>query len=994
SPLPELAVQYADFALWQRQWLAGEVLAGELAHWRERLAGAPAVLDLPLDRPRPPVHTFRGGRRRGALDPGSATALAALARRGGATLFMTVLAVWKALLARSTGQLDIVVGTPIAGRTRTEIEGLIGVFVNTLVLRTDLSGRPGFAELLGRVRETALAAYGHQELPFEKLVAELAPERRLDHTPLFQAMFVFDERAVPPGSAELSGLRLSGAEAGVQTVKFDLTLIVQRGPLGLDLRLGYNSALFFAPTVDRLLGQVTALVEAVIAEPERPVVELALLSAAERHQLLVAWNDTSEAAPGVERCLHELFEAQARQRPGAVALVADERALSYGELDRRAERLADLLVAGGVGPERRVGIYLARSAELLVAILGVLKAGAAYVPIDPANPRERVLFQLADARVPVLVSDWRLAGELRQPLAEQGTRVLCLDEPEDVGPVPVALLRPSPGEASLAYVIYTSGSTGTPNGVLVPHRGAVNLVRQAGGLYGVGPESRVLQIASPGFDASVLEIFLALGSGGSLCLAREEERLTPAALAATLVRQGVTTAVLTPSLLSVLSERSLGAVSAISVGGEACSGDLAARWATGGRRLLNCYGPTEAAIFATVDLCGGEGAAPPIGRPVAGVVAHVVDARLSPVALGVAGELVIGGLGLARGYLDRPARTAERFVPDPWSGRPGSRLYRTGDLTRHRIDGRLEFLGRIDDQVKLRGFRVELGEIEVALASYPGVAAAVVLAPADGRGERRLVAYVSADSADPAGTPATPSIADLRGFLAARLPAYMVPAEIHFLAALPVTTGGKVDRGALARLGAALWEGLEGDAGRVAPRDPAELFVADLWREVLGRPVIGVEESFFALGGSSIQAAILTNLLQERLGEYVYVVALFDAPTVAELARYLVRHYPRGMARVTGLPGTDPTAPGESADASAGTRVDAEAVLRLRALIPPVLPPAGAGLPRNPRAVFILSPPRSGSTLLRVMLAGHPDLFAPPELELLGFGTLAEREAA
>jgi amino acid adenylation domain-containing protein/non-ribosomal peptide synthase protein (TIGR01720 family) len=978
--LPELPVQYADFALWQRGWMAGEVLAGELAHWRERLSGAPEVLDLPLDRLRPAVRTFRGERRSGSLPAGAAAALTALSRRSGATLFMTLLAAWKALLVRHGSQLDVVVGTPIANRTHREVEGLIGFFVNTLVLRTSLAGRPGFTALLARVRETALAAYTHQDLPFEKLVAELAPERRTDHTPLFQVMFVLNERAAgPPTFVELPGLRMSGVDSDGEVVKFDLTLIARVDRDGFDLRLGYNSALFFPSTIDRLLGHLVSLVEGVTTAPDRPLDELPLLSEAERHQLRMGWNDTVGEVAG-SACLHELFEAQAGERPDAVALVAGETALSYRELLSRAARLADHLAALGIGPEERVGIYLPRSFELLVALLGVLKAGAAYVPIDPANPRERVLFLLADSRVPVLLSSSRLAGDLGPVLAERGTRVVGVDEPGDGAVRQVRGLRRALGADGLAYVIYTSGSTGTPNGVSVPHRSAVNLLRQARDLYRVGPESRVLQIASPGFDASVLEIFLALGAGASLCLAGEEERLAPAALAATLERQGVTTAVLTPSLLSVLVEPSLRAVSAISVGGEACSGELAARWAPG-RRLLNCYGPTEAAIFSTVELCREDGETPPIGRPVAGVVAHVVDPSLRLVASGVAGELALGGLGLARGYLDRPSRTAERFIPDPWSGQPGARLYRTGDLARRRPDGRLVFLGRIDDQVKVRGFRVELGEIEVALTAHPEVDLAVVLAPTDGRGERRLVAYVSA------GPTGTATVAELRGFLAERLPPYMVPVEIHRLSALPVTTGGKVDRGALARLGDSLRDASREMAGQVLPRDPAERFVAAIWEEVLGRPAIGADESFFELGGSSIQAAILTNLLQARLGEHVYVVALFDAPTVAQLARYLVRHYPRAMARVTGVAAGD-------AAGSPGSRVDAAAVRRLRAVIPPVLLPPGDRGARNRRAVFILSPPRSGSTLLRVMLAGNPDLFAPPELELLGFGTLAEREAA
>jgi amino acid adenylation domain-containing protein len=974
SPLPELPVQYADFAAWQRDWLAGEALERQIGWWRERLAGAPPVLPLPLDHPRPPVHTFRGERRGRRLPAAAAAPLLALGRRHGATPFMTLLAAWDLCLARHTGELDLPVGTPIANRTRAEVEGLIGFFVNTLVLRTEVPAGATFPELLAVVRETALGAYAHQDLPFEKVVEQLAPERNLQHTPLFQVMFVFDEaQAAPPA---LPGLTPKALAFENKTVKFDLTLIVQRpgdDREGLQLLLGYNTDLFRPDTIDRMLDHLVHLLEGVAEAPDRKVFELPFLGGAERHQLISEWNDTAGVVPA--GLLHSQFEDWARRRPEAPALVFGDEQMSYGDLAARSEALAAVLRGLGVGPEVRVGLCLERSFELFVGLLGILKAGGAYVPLDPANPAERLRFQVEDARAPVLLTQRSLAASL-QVGHEASVTVVCLDEIDWNEPLKAALgladVAP-PDPDGLAYVIYTSGSTGTPNGVLVPHRGAVNLIREARELYQVGPESRILQTASVGFDASVLEIFLALSHGGSLCLVREEERLTPSVLTKRLVEQGVSTAVVTPSLLSVLPEESLAVLRSVSVGGEACSADLVARWARGGRRLLNCYGPTEATIFATVEILAVDGE-PLIGRPVANVQAHVVDAQLAPVPVGVAGELLLGGVGLARGYLDRPERTAEKFVPDSFPGREGARLYRTGDLVRLRADGRLEFLGRIDDQVKVRGFRIELGEVEAALLAHPDVASAVVLAPPDKSGAKRLVAYVTAQGGRPLSSP------DLRRFLETTLPDYMVPAHVLVLDALPLTPGGKVDRRSLPNP--------EGDpqSGRayIAPRTAAERFVAEIWQQVLGIDRIGARDDFFALGGSSIKAALLTNLLQERLGEYVYVVALFDAPTLEKLAAYLLKTYPEAMARVTGM---------RIEERCDERRVDAGMLIELREIIEPLSPRPDKESAKNARAAFILSPPRSGSTLLRVMLAGNPNLFAPPELELLGFNTLQERKS-
>jgi amino acid adenylation domain-containing protein len=992
--LPPLPIQYGDFAVWQRGWLTGAVLESQLAYWRERLAGAPPVLDLPIDHPRPAVHTWNGERLGRPLPVALSAGLREVLRsgqRGQSTLFMGLLAAWDALLLRWTGQSDLSVGTPIAGRTHREVFGLIGFFVNTLVLRVRLAGRPTFGDVLQRAREAALGAYDHQDVPLEKLVEELAVERSLEHTPLFQVMLIVQQGEGAGGGSgagelALPGLVLSPLGSDSRTAKFDMTLIFQQGQPGkdgLNAVLGYNTDLFRRDTVLRLLGQLEGLLAGMTAEPERPVADLPLLTLPERHQLLLAWNDTPITLAGagealVDRCLHQLFEAWAARQPEAPAAVFDGDLLTYGDLDRRAGRLAARLRQLGVGPEARVGLCLPRSFDLLTALLAVLKTGAAYVPLDPANPKDRLLFLLADSRVPVLLTVRSLADELGEPLVESSTRVLCLDEEpwgdeiSAVPAVPAADVYPD----NLAYVIYTSGSTGTPNGVLVPHRGAVNLIREAAALYEVTPESRILQTASVGFDASVLEIFLALAHGASLCLVREEERLTPAVLADRLIGQKVTIGVVTPSLLSVLPEVRLQSLRSLSVGGEACPVDLAARWAPG-RRFLNCYGPTEATIFATVAILSGREEKITIGRPVGGALAYVVDRELLPVPIGAVGELVVGGVGLARGYLDRAEKTAAKFVPDPLSGQAGERLYRTGDLARFTPAGEIEFLGRLDDQVKVRGFRIELGEIEAALLRHPGLQAAVVLAPADAQGERKLIAYAAGPSEE------RPSEAALRAFLAEHLPEYMVPVHLVLLDALPTTPGGKVDRRALPDPEGSRRTG--GEAEHVEPRTAAERFVAGLWRQVLRVERVSATDDFFALGGNSIKGAILTNLLQEKLGEYVYVVALFDAPTLAALARYLEENYTESLERVTGEKVT--------ASGAVGGRVEPAMLVILRKVIPPLAPKLeSAG--KNRRAVFLLSPPRSGSTLLRVMLAGNPALFAPPELELLGFNTLEERKAA
>ncbi len=890
SPLADLPIQYPDYAVWQRQWLEGAVLAGQLAFWRDRLAGAPAVLEVPTDRPRPAIQTFRGATESLLLPAGLTAEVERAGVRHGVTLFMLLLAAFDVLLARHAGQEDVVVGTPVANRTRIETEGLIGFFVNTLVLRADLSGEPSFGDLLGRVRETALAAYAHQDVPFERLVEELAPDRSLGRTPLFQVMFAV-EAAAPAALLDLPGLAVAPLGVRGREAKFDLGFAAARREGGLVLALDYNVDLFDRVRMGRMLDQLARLLAAAVAAPEVPWPDLALLGDAERHQLLAAWNDTATTPASVQ--LHELFAPWAAATPEAPALLFGDRELAYGDLARRVDGLARRLRSLGVGPEIRVGILAEPSIERVVALLAVLAAGGAYVPLDPDHPAARTERILADAAVPVLLADRGLLD--RHPAPEGVVRTLvALDESaHEQGTdwdLPLPRLDPLAPDA-LAYVIYTSGSTGVPNGVLVRHGAAVNLISSARETCGVLPGDRVSHLVSFGFDAAVLEIFLALGSGAALVIASGEERVPGPRLLDLLRRREVSHLVMTPSVLALLPEGDLPALRTIAAGGESCPPELAERWASR-VRLLNCYGPTETAIYSLSFPCQGTFTQePPIGRPVANTEAYLLDPRQQPVPEGTDGELCLGGLGLARGYLGRPELTATRFVPDPWSGRWGSRLYRTGDLVRQRPDGNVLFLGRIDSQVKVRGLRIELGEIEAALCEQPGVGEAAVVTTGEG-GDRRLVAHVVprpyAGDAGDAGEAADLE-RGLRDRLGARLPAYMVPSSFVFWEALPLTATGKLDRKAL--VARPTLAPTRGERTVVAPRDAVEATLVRLFAEVLAVPAgdggVGVLDSFFDLGGHSLLAVRLMAGIQREFGRELPLSRLFEAPTVERLAALL-----------------------------------------------------------------------------------------------------------
>ncbi|HEX8161810.1 MAG TPA: amino acid adenylation domain-containing protein [Pyrinomonadaceae bacterium] len=885
SPLPELEIQYADFAAWQRDRLAGAALEEQLAYWRRQLEGAPTVLKLPTDRPRPALQRHRGGRVAVALPGELAEALRALSRERGATLFMTLLAAWKALLSRHSGQDDLLVGTPIAGRNHAQTEPLVGFFVNTLVMRGDLSGDPTFAGLLARVREAALAAYAHQEVPFEKLVEELQPERDMSRAPLFQVMFVMQN--APARALELPGLKLSRLEDAGEAAKFDLMLELEESGAGVTGFLGYDADLFDARTVGRMATRFRVLLEGVAANPERRLSALPLLGEEER-RLLSGWNET-RADYERDACLHQLFEAQAAATPSRVAVAFGDQSLTYAELNARANRLARRLQALGVGPEVVVGICLARSVEMLVALVAVLKAGGAYLPLDPEDPEERLSFALGDAGARVL-----LCGPSVLPsLAERRPEIARV---EVGGEAWAGLSESNPPSGvsadNLAYVIYTSGSTGRPKGVMIRHRSVINLARALGrAVYSrYGGPLRVSLNAPLTFDASVKQL-AQLISGHTLDIVPEDVRRDGEALLRHVRERRVHVLDTTPTQLRLLVDAGLlesgdGLPRAVLVGGEeidaglwrALAGDAA-------RDFFNVYGPTECTVDATVcRVDASEG--PSIGRPLGNVELYVLDRAGRPVPVGVEGELCVGGDGLARGYLNRPELTAERFVPHPFGPEPGARLYRTGDLARYLPDGRVEFRGRIDHQIKVRGHRVELGEIEAALDLHPAVAQAVVVlrdeapggaAPRDETSAgARLVAYVVAARAEK-----TPPVEQLRRHLRALLPGYMVPASFAFLDALPLTPNGKIDRRALP---APELTEREGRPGAGAEMTPIEELVAGVFCEVLKVAEVGPDDDFFELGGHSLLATQAVARVREAAGADVGLRELFEGPRVRDFA--------------------------------------------------------------------------------------------------------------
>jgi amino acid adenylation domain-containing protein len=869
SPLPPLPLQYADFAEWQRERLQGETLDELLRFWKELLAGSPQALDLPTDHPRPAVQSFRGARRPFLVEAGVADAVRALAREERTTPFGVLLAVFEVFLSRWAGQRELLVGSPVAGRTRAELHGLIGFFVNTLVYRGELTDDPTVRRLVDRTGAQAVAVLAHQELPFERLVAELRPDRSLSHSPLVQAMFVFQN--APGGSVALPGLTLERLDVDNGTAKFDLTLEIADGPPDLAGWLEHSLDLFEPATAERMVQGFQHLLRNAVEQPDRRLSELDPLGEEERQQLLHAWNGSGVLSVGETACLHELFAVQAARTPGAPALEHGSEEISYAELAHRAGALARCLSRLGVGPETLVGLCCRRTPEMVAAMLGILKAGGAYVPLDPGYPEAVLRGMLEEAKVELVLAEESVVSLL----PASGIRIVRLGAGlgEDAGEaLPPSLCAPTP--ENLAYLIFTSGSTGRPKAVAIQHGSAAALLRWAAGRFGPEELDGVLASTSICFDLSVFEIFLPLSLGGRIVLASNALEL-PSLPARDRVRLVNTV----PSAIAELVRAGAlpASVRTVNLAGEPLSRALVDQVyaAASVERVWNLYGPSEDTTYSTATLVPAGTAEPPtIGRPIAGTRLYLLDADLLPVPRGARGEICLGGAGLARGYLHRPELTAERFIPDAWSGLPGERLYRTGDLGRLRLDGDVEFLGRVDRQLKIRGFRVEPGEVEAALRQHPAVGEAVVLARADGTGPKRLAAYVTAAEGV---CPCPP--AEMRSFLSGRLPDHMLPSAFVWLDAFPLTPNGKID-----------WRRLPAPDHRAAelayipPRTATEELLAELWADVLGLARVGVEDDFFALGGHSLLATRVVSGVRRSFGVELPLRSLFETPTVAALA--------------------------------------------------------------------------------------------------------------
>jgi amino acid adenylation domain-containing protein len=886
SPLANLPIQYADFAEWQNDTLQGDYLNRLLEFWKAGLSGIPEQLELPTDRPRPPAMSFRGAKFKFALSARLTADLRALGHGEGATLFMVLLGAWQVLLSRYSGQQDVVVGSPIAGRNGAETEALIGCFVNTLALRTDLSGNPTFRELLRRVRKITFDAFSHQDLPFERLVEEIQPNRSLNRSPLFQVMLVLQN--APSSPAELAGLEVTRIPVENPTAKFDLTLTLRAMDGGLQGSLEYCTELFDSGTIARLAGQFQVLLQAIVSDPGQRIEDVPLLTEAERQRILVEWNQTATDFPR-DNCVHELFEAQAARTPEAVAVEFQEQRLTYQELNERANRLAGDLFNRGVGWETLVGLCVEPSLETIVGILGILKAGGAYVPLDPEYPASRLSLMLVDAAPVLVLTTHSLRNRLpagiamidldtaTAAVASDLNRGTALRNSERIAPV---------GPQHPAYVIYTSGSTGAPKGVHIEHRALVNHMSWMVATYPVAPGDRVLSRTSISFDASVWEIWFPLLSGATLCLAPRNTARDPGRLLKFMADRGITVAQFVPTLLAAICEQGRPRperLRLVFAGGEPLVRELAQSVFSGWQvPIVNLYGPTETTIQSTHFMCRDtvpDTPTVPIGRPIWNTVLYVLDRQGVPAPIGVPGELYIGGVGLARGYLNQPELTAAKFVPDPFSAAPHERLYRTGDRVRWREDGTLEFLGRVDQQVKLRGFRIELGEIEATLRGHPGVGQGLVLLREDRPGDKRLVAYVVPREPDQ-----PPAVSELRQHLLQSLPEYAVPSNFVTLDALPLTPNGKVDRNSLPAPSTTQVE-LQSSAVPAITSTEAQLIL--IWEDLLLTRPVRVDDNFFDLGGHSLLAVRLLSRIKEVFNQDLSLQAFFWTPTVRSMAQLL-----------------------------------------------------------------------------------------------------------
>ncbi|MFN6560834.1 MAG: amino acid adenylation domain-containing protein [Nostoc sp. ChiSLP01] len=878
--LPELPIQYADFAVWQRQCLSGEVLKSQLNYWLSQLHGAPSLLQLPTDRTRPSVQTYQGKTESFTLNRDLTQKLQSLSGKSSTTLFMTLLAAFATLLYRYSGESDILVGTPIANRNRSEIESLIGFFVNTLVLRTRFKDNPSFENLLAQVRETTLKAYEHQYVPFEQVVEALQPQRSLSYPPLFQVMFVLQN--TPKSELELPGCTWCELNQESTIARFDLTLTITETDRGLVGSWEYNTDLFDGSTIERMAAHFHNLCSAIVANPEATVGELPLLSEAERHQLLKEWNDTATPAT-TDKCIHQLFEEQVERTPQSVAVVFENQQLTYQQLNQRANQLAHHLLSLGVEPEVLVGICVERSIEMVVGLLGILKAGGAYVPLDPSYPQERLSYMLTDSQLPILLTQQHLFKQLPQ----HQTQTICLDEDwqnfaDYSQDNPCTQIKSD----NLAYIIYTSGSTGKPKGTMILHSGMVNYLSWCTKAYNVAEGEGSTVNSSISFDATITSLFSPLLVGLMVVLLPEKGEIE--ALKAALCSGTKFSLVkITPAHLKILShlfasEQVNIQTQAFIIGGEALSEKVTSFWQkyAPATRLINEYGPTETVVGCCIYEVGKQslrGGDIPIGRPISNTQIYILDSHLQPVPVGVAGELYIGGDGLAKGYLNRPELTQEKFIPNHLCNSKSERLYKTGDRARYSSDGNIEYLGRIDQQVKVRGFRIELGEIEAVLNTHPQIQQAVVIATEDIFDKKRLVAYfVSSDESLRTN--------QIREFLKQKLPEYMVPNAFITLDTLPLTPNGKIDRSALPAPDGEITRSTE---AYVKPQTELERMIATIWQNVLQVEKVGLHDSFFDLGGHSLLLINVHSQLREIFNQDISILEMFKYPTVSSFAQYL-----------------------------------------------------------------------------------------------------------
>ena len=868
ADLPELPIQYADFSAWQRHILTGDNLEKQLGYWREQLAGSPGMLELPTDFPRPRVQSFHGDTKSRLLSPELSNAAVAFSRQEGVTLFMTLFSAFASLLYRYSHQRDFNIGTPIANRNRIETEGLIGFFVNNLVLRCRFDGKPTFLDLLQQVRRTALGSYAHQDIPFEMLVDKLQPQRDLSHSPLFQVVFVMQN--TPVGGINLPDLTMEPVSGENKTAKFDLSLQASESPDGISFEFEYNTDLFSDATIDRMLLHLELLLQNALTEPDQPVDEMNIIPDGEEQQLLVEWNDIKSHFDK-DKCAHEVFQDHAALNPDAIAAMYKDEALTYSQLNARANQLAAFLRQQNVKPDQLVGISVRRSLHQIVAVLGVLKAGAAFVPIDPTYPQDRIAYMLEDSEISVLLSQ----SDIVDKLPQHSATVFRLDTDwPNVDTLAPENLKVNTAPSNLAYVIYTSGSTGKPKGTMLQHQGMINLANAQKQKFDIHAGKRILQFAPMSFDASVWETVMALLNGATLVMTDQESLTTGDGLLAVLRDEKINTVTLPPSVLAVVPNADLPDLQTIVTAGEACSLELVQQWGPG-RQYVNAYGPTETTVCASwYETSDKDTKAPPIGRPIDNTDLYILDANFNPTPIGVAGELCVGGPSLARGYLNRPDLSAEKFIPNPF-GPEGSRLYRTGDLVRYLPDGNIEFLGRIDHQVKVRGFRIELGEIEAVLDEHPRVRDVIVLAKEVRQDDVRLVAYLVFNSDE------KPTVNDLRGYIKNLLPDYMVPATFVYLDEMPLTPSGKIDRKALP----------VPDLSRpdlqveyVAPRNETEEKLVAICMDLLQLKKVGVNDNFFDIGGHSLLATQFMSRMRDQFHVELPLRTLFEKPTVAALA--------------------------------------------------------------------------------------------------------------